>query len=355
VGDSFALFGPARVLAPDALVQIFDAPFYARGHGVPLHVRVGIAPVSRGAGGLLPRASDLLRDAAVALGHAKHERGSRCCHYTREMAAQAQQRMVMLNELRAALDFHRGLTVHYQPQIDARDGALIGAEALLRWRRDDGSMVPPDDFIPLAEYTGLIVEIGAWVFMQACDQLMRWRDAGEERVVMAVNVSALQFRQAGFVEMIRNTLDQTGVPPDRIELEITESVAMEEVDKVVDQLQALRALGVRIALDDFGCGFSSLSVLTRLPIDRLKVDRSFVSQLTEDNARSGIVQTILRLAQGAGMAAIAEGVETHDQAELLRTLGCSEMQGFLYGRPMPAEEFAIWMRQNRADLEAPIP
>ena len=253
-------------------------------------------------------------------------------------------------ELRAALDFHRGLKVHYQPQVDSRDGSLTGAEALLRWRRTDGGMVPPDDFIPLAEYTGLIIEIGAWVFREACEQLMYWRDEGEDKLVMAVNVSALQFRQDGFVEMIRNTLDQTGAPADRIELEITESVAMEEVDKVVEQLEALRALGVRIALDDFGCGFSSLSSLTRLPIDRLKVDRSFVAQLTDENARSGIVQTILRLAQGSGMAAIAEGVETTEQAALLQSMGCVEMQGFLFGRPMAPDEFLIWMRQNRSTL-----
>ncbi|MCB1886402.1 MAG: EAL domain-containing protein [Rhodocyclaceae bacterium] len=350
VGDSFALFGPARILEPEALLHIFEAPFYARGHGVPLQIRIGLAPVARAPGGQLPRAADLLRDASVALGQAKLEQGARFCTYTAEMAAQAQQRIVMLNELRAALDFHRGLKVHYQPQVDSRDGSLTGAEALLRWRRTDGGMVPPDDFIPLAEYTGLIIEIGAWVFREACEQLMYWRDEGEDKLVMAVNVSALQFRQDGFVEMIRNTLDQTGAPADRIELEITESVAMEEVDKVVEQLEALRALGVRIALDDFGCGFSSLSSLTRLPIDRLKVDRSFVAQLTDENARSGIVQTILRLAQGSGMAAIAEGVETTEQAALLQSMGCVEMQGFLFGRPMAPDEFLIWMRQNRSTL-----
>lgn len=347
VGDSFIMFGAKRALSPDALLRIFESPFYARGHGVPLQIRVGLAPIVRAASGLLPRAADLLRDAAVALGHAKLERGSRYCVYTARMAAQAQQRVTMLNELRAALDFQRGLKVYYQPQVESLGGRLRGAEALLRWRKDDGEMVAPDDFIPLAEYTGLIVEIGAWVFRQACEQLMRWRELGELDLVMAVNVSALQFRQDGFVEMICATLEITDVPPDRIELEITESVAMEEIDKVIEQLQALRKLGVRIALDDFGCGFSSLSSLTRLPIDRLKVDRSFVAQLTEHNARSGIVQTILRLAQGSGMAAIAEGVETAGQAALLQSLGCTEMQGFLFGRPMPADEFEIWVRQNR--------
>ncbi|MCB1917908.1 MAG: EAL domain-containing protein [Rhodocyclaceae bacterium] len=345
VGDSFVLFGPASMLVPQTLMRVFDSPFHARGHGVPLRIRAGFAPVVRNADGLLPRTADLLRDAAVALGQAKLDPAVRYCAYSAQMAGQARKRVAMLNELRAAIDFQRGLTVHYQPQVDAVSNELRGVEALIRWRNERGEMVSPQDFIPLAEYTGLIGEIGAWVFRQACSQLVRWRRSGEQGLIVAVNVSALQFRQEGFVDMIRATLEATGAPADRIELEITESVAMEEVDKVAAQLRALKSLGIRIALDDFGCGFSSLSSLSRLPIDRVKVDRCFVAELDADNAGRGIVHTILRLAEGSGMSVVAEGVETVEQAGLLQQLGCREMQGFLYGRPMAADEFDIWLGQ----------
>ena len=345
IGDSFVLFGPLTILQPQALLKVFDAPFHARGHGVPLRIRAGFAPVTSNADGMLPRTADLLRDAAVALGHAKLDPAVRYCAYSAQMAGQARKRVAMLNELRAAIDFQRGLTVHYQPQVDAVSHELRGVEALIRWRNERGEMVSPQDFIPLAEYTGLIGEIGAWVFRQACNQLVRWRQAGEDGLIVAVNVSALQFRQEGFVDMIRSTLAASGAPADRIELEITESVAMEEVDKVAAQLRALKSLGIRIALDDFGCGFSSLSSLSRLPIDRVKVDRCFVAELDADNAGTGIVHTILKLAEGSGMSVVAEGVETVEQADLLQQLGCREMQGFLYGRPMAADEFDIWLGQ----------
>lgn len=344
VGDSFVLFGPERSLAPGILLRLFDAPFYARGHGVPLQISIGIAPVKPGRDGLVPRAADLLRDAAVALARAKPERAAPYCVYTERMAEQAHQRMLMLNELRAALDFHNGLLLHFQPQVDAAAKRVLGVEALIRWRKEGGEMIPPDDFIPLAEYTGLIVEIGAWVFRRACTQLVAWRLQGLTELSLAVNVSALQFRHDGFVEMIRSVLAETGAPPDRIELEITESVAMEQMDKVARQLGELKALGIRIALDDFGCGFSSLGSLSRLPIDRLKVDRSFVARLASDDAGSGIVQTILRLADGAGMKVIAEGVETQGQADLLHRMGCTEMQGYLFARPMAADDFEGWAR-----------
>lgn len=347
VGDSFALFGARRALAPAVLERLFEAPFHARGHAIPLQIRVGVAPVVRGSPERPPRATDLLRDAAVALSHAKRSPGAGACIYTEAMAAQTHKRVAMLNELRAALDFHRGLLLHYQPQVDPQIRVVRGVEALIRWRKDCGEMVPPDDFIPLAEYTGLIIEIGAWVFRTACEQLVAWRASGLNDLCMAVNVSALQFRHDGFVDMIRRTLDATGAPAHKIELEITESVAMEDVQKVAAQLQSLKELGLRISLDDFGCGYSSLSSLSSLPIDRLKVDRSFVRQLTPANAREGIVQTILRLAEGSAMGVIAEGVETPLQADLLRDLGCREMQGFLYGRPMAAEAFPQWEQAFR--------
>ena len=342
VGDSFALFAHRQLLAAPALLRLFEPPFRTRGHAVPLKVRLGIAPVARTAGSQLPRATDLLRDAAVALSHAKQQRGAGSCTYSAAMAEQTQQRVGMLNELHVALDVHRGLLLHYQPQIDAVSGELRGVEALIRWRKESGEMVPPDDFIPLAEYTGLITDIGAWVFQTACEQLVQWRGEGHEALRMGVNVSALQFRQEGFVEMIRGTLARTGAPANRIELEITESVAMEDVDRVVCQLEELKSLGLRVSLDDFGCGFSSLSSLTRLPIDRLKIDRSFVAQLTPENGSDGIVNTILRLAQGSGMEVIAEGVETAEQLALLKELGCREMQGYFYARPMDEQAFAQW-------------
>jgi diguanylate cyclase (GGDEF)-like protein len=343
-GDSFGLFGERRELHCAALPALFADPFYVRGHAVPVQVHIGVAALSDENGRKELSGTDALRNASLALNQAKRDLGVHVSEYSAELAEATRERVLMLNELRAALDFRQGLTLFYQPQIDTASGAVIGAEALVRWRKDNGALVPPDRFIPLAEHTGLIVELGDWAFETACRQLVAWDAAGLSPFTLAVNVSAAQFRNDAFVGRIRRVLAETGASPHRLELEITESVAMEDIEQVVAQLGALRKLGLRVALDDFGCGFSSLSSINRLPFDLVKIDRAFVARLTQESAPTSIANMVLQLAEGLSIEALAEGVETEEQVSILQKLGCAKMQGFLFGRPMPSEGFVEWCR-----------
>jgi EAL domain-containing protein (putative c-di-GMP-specific phosphodiesterase class I) len=206
--------------------------------------------------------------------------------------------------------------------------------------------VAPDVFIPLAEYTGLIVEIGDWVFSEACRQIVQWDSSGLPAFRVGINISAAQFREVDFVTKISAAIERSGVDPARLELEITESVAMEDPDSVARQLRELKALGLKVAVDDFGCGFSSLGSLNRLPFDRIKIDRAFVRELTPMTSQDCIARLIVKLAKSLGLEVIAEGVETVEQARLLEEMGCKEMQGYLYGRPMSADALEGWINRD---------
>ena len=254
-----------------------------------------------------------------------------------------QWRLNMIRQLRN--DFANNcLELWYQPQLSLTTGKVIGAEALLRWRTADGKFVSPAVFIPLAEYSGLIIEIGDWVITQACKQLKILEEDFSD-LSISVNVSIPQFRQDNFVDNIINTMTQHGIKPNKLELEITENILMDEPQIIIDALTKLKAQGISIALDDFGTGFSSLSYLQKLPLDRLKVDRAFVTDINKEG-QSVIAETIINLGQKMQLKVIAEGIEEIEQQERLIELGCDEVQGFYYAKPMPGEEFINFLHQQ---------
>jgi diguanylate cyclase (GGDEF)-like protein len=269
-------------------------------------------------------------EAALSAARALPEPAIRCFEPALDIAHRRQRDT--LRDLRAAIA-EGGLTLHYQPQRRLRDRALLGFEALLRWPHAERGMIPPSEFIPLAEQSGLIVPLGAWVIRAACAEAARW-PAG---VSVAVNLSPAQFRHGGLVATVADALASTGLPADRLELEITESLLQQDTEETVRLLQALRGLGVSIAMDDFGTGWSSLAHLWRFPFGKLKIDRAFVRDLGRDPRLTAIIATVVGLGRTLDMTVVAEGVETEAQARLLAAEGCEQVQGWLFGRPMPAE------------------
>jgi EAL domain-containing protein (putative c-di-GMP-specific phosphodiesterase class I) len=231
--------------------------------------------------------------------------------------------------------------------VNLESGALVGLEALIRWRNDDGTYVPPDRFIPLAEASGMIVAIGDWVLRMSCYELVRLQALGHSELRMSVNVSQIQFRHPEFLEKLKGALSDTKIKPQYLELEITESVAMEDADFMLGTLHMVRGLGVSIAIDDFGTGYSSLSQLSLLPIDRLKIDRAFVSELDDDVSRGHIASMVIELGRNLSLTVIAEGIETEKQAQILRKLGCHEGQGYLYARPLTSVQLREWLESRR--------
>ncbi|MBA4094590.1 MAG: hypothetical protein C0489_10945, partial [Candidatus Accumulibacter sp.] len=274
-GDIFAVLGPAELTTPAAIHALFAAPFAIEGQDLQVSSTLGLVRLCEHDGS----GADALKDADIALKRAKTQQRGGHFYFSRGMGVEIRERVRLMHALRSGVK--RGeLFLAYQPQVDLATHRPFGAEALLRWRRDDGTMVPPDRFIPIAEYSGLIVEIGGWVLREACAELMRLRAAGHLDFTMSVNVSQAQFRHPQFVDVLRRALHDTGAPPAYVELEITESMAMEEPQLLAEMLAEVKHTGVSIAIDDFGTGFSSLSHLQRLKVDRLKIDRSFVSEIT---------------------------------------------------------------------------
>ena len=249
-----------------------------------------------------------------------------------QMNALLQSRRAMENDLRAALE-SGGFVTHYQPQVDIASGEIIGTEALMRWTRPGHGAVSPALFIPVAEETGLIVALGAWMLGEACREAAAWPVAWH----VAVNVSPVQFRVDGYVDSVRGALAQSGLDPQRLELEITEGVLLHDTEETLTILKQLRGLGVRLALDDFGTGYASLGYLHKFRFDKVKIDRSFVRNLDIDPNAAAIVRAVVGLCEALGMTTIAEGVENEHQVAILRGKGCREAQGFLYWAPMPAK------------------
>jgi EAL domain-containing protein (putative c-di-GMP-specific phosphodiesterase class I) len=283
------------------------------------------------------RAEDVLRDAAIALYRSRDARQGQYEVFDRDMHAQVMARLRMETDLRHALE--RGeIRVHYQPIVSLASGRIAGFEALARWAHPVQGMIQPDDFIPLAEETGLILPLGMWVLEEACRELRRWQDAhrGDGAPTMAVNLSAGQFLQADLVEQVERVLRETGIEQGTLKLEITESVLMQHTERVTDTLHRLKALGVQLHIDDFGTGYSSLGYLHRLPLDALKIDRSFVSEAGGANLQ--LVRTIVALAHALGVAVITEGIESPELLRELRALECEFGQGFLFSRPLASGE-----------------
>jgi diguanylate cyclase (GGDEF)-like protein/PAS domain S-box-containing protein len=294
----------------------------------------------------------LLRNADLAMYHAKQEGRNNVQFFSRDMSERTEKRVDMLSRLRGAIA--RGeLQLHYQPQVDVRSGGIIGVEALLRWNDPERGQVPPMSFIPLAEDTGLIVEIGEWVLREACGQAKAWLDAGLGPLTVAVNLSPRQFRQKNLVSMVAAIVAETGLPPQLLELEITESTVMHRTEEAVAGLRALHELGVQISLDDFGTGYSSLAYLHRFPVHSLKVDQSFVRDIKSDRDDAAIVSTVISLARQLNLKALAEGVETEAQLAFLRVRGCDSFQGYLFCRPQSAADIEALLRHHRMQFAAP--
>lgn len=282
-------------------------------------------------------AEELIRCADVAMYHAKSEGKDNYQFYTRQLNARVHDMMVLEGDLRRALEEEQ-LCLYYQPQVDLKTGRLIGVEALLRWNHPRQGLVPPDDFIPLAEETGLIVALGEWVLREACRQQVRWTRQGFPGLRMAVNISGRQLKHRDFIETLDLILAESGIVPGDLELEITESSIMRDVQATIMDLTDLRVRGIRLSIDDFGTGYSSLSYLNRFPLDRLKIDRSFIGSLAGEQGPGMIVDAVIALGRSMDLEVIAEGVESQSQMDFLASCGCRFGQGFLFSRPLPEAE-----------------
>ena len=280
----------------------------------------------------------LIKAADIAMYQIKNRGKNNYCFYSEELSKNAVERFTLESELRHALA-RKQFEVHYQPQISLLTGEIIGAEALIRWRHPTLGLVSPARFIPIAEETGLIVQIGEWVLRQAAKQAMAWINDGYTMQWVSVNVSGVQIMRSNFYDTVYGILVETDCKPQILELEITESTVMQNTEFVIDTFNNIKQLGVRVAIDDFGTGYSSLSNLKRLPLSKIKIDQSFVRGLPDDLNDAAITNTINAMARNLGFSVIAEGVETNAQAEFLRNMGCEEAQGYLYGKPISATEF----------------
>ncbi|HSB23343.1 MAG TPA: EAL domain-containing protein [Burkholderiaceae bacterium] len=254
--------------------------------------------------------------------------------------------MVLENALRTALERKREFSLCYQPRVNVETGRIVSVETLMRWFHPEFGLVPPAQFIPLAEETGLILAIGKWVLRTACAQCMAWQHDGLPPVRVSVNLSPRQLGDPELVAAVRDVLAETGLQPDLLELEVTESSVMHNVERALEVLSALKDLGVRLAIDDFGTGYSSLAQLKRFPIDTLKVDRSFIRELPSDSEDKAIAEAIIAMGKTLSLTVVAEGVETREQQDFLRERACDQMQGFYFSRPVAADDFARLLRRH---------
>jgi len=289
----------------------------------------------------------LVRNADIAMYQAKERGGNGFHFYTPSMHAEAVKRLLLENDLRVALN-KGAFVLHYQPVVSMNDRSIVGAEALLRWPHPSAGLLPPSDFIPFAEETGLIVPIGMWALRAACKQLKGWQSAGCAPSRMTINVSPRQITEPDFVEFVASALDEAHVHPRSIELELTETAVMADVERSVRVLAWLKAAGIRTSIDDFGTGYSSLGALKRFPIDTLKIDRSFVREIRRDSFDEAIASAIIGVARNRRLRVVAEGVETDEQFELLQRLGCDDAQGYLISPPLSADEFERFVAARRS-------
>jgi len=339
-GDEFTVLLPGvrdadmAVTVAQRCLAALKQPLVLEGQSLHVTASIGVSVSTDSS----PEAEMLLRNADVAMYRAKARGGDCLIVYTVDMSAGARSRLSMENALFHAIERNE-LTLHYQPLISARTGRLAGVEALIRWKHPERGLVAPGEFIPIAEETGLIGEIGEWALRTACRQMHAWYAKGLPRIAVSVNVSSRQFRQDSLAHTIKNVLDETGFDPNLLELELTESLLMDEVERSKTIVAELKSLGVSIALDDFGTGYSSLSYLRGFQLDTLKIDRTFTSELLTSQTNASIVRATIGLARGLHLRTVAEGVETRAQADFLAKHGCDVLQGFLFARPMDADAF----------------
>jgi EAL domain-containing protein (putative c-di-GMP-specific phosphodiesterase class I) len=323
--------------------NLLDAAFEVDEQELYVTASVGI--------GLYPHdgasAQVLMKNAGAALYRAKQQGGNNFQFYTADMNERALQRLALENSMRSGLE-RKEFKVYYQPQVSINTGQVVGMEALVRWQHPDLGLVSPSEFIPLAEDTGLIEHLGEWVLRTACAQTKAWHDDGFTALHVAVNLSPRQFQQPDLLLMIERLLKETGLNPNSLELEVTESSVMKNAESAINTLRELKARGIKISIDDFGSGYSSLSYLKHLPIDALKIDQSFVIDMTSDPKDAAIVMATIQLAHSLQLKVTAEGVETEEQLRFLRLLRCDEMQGYLFCRPLTDEAFAQLLHEGRS-------
>jgi diguanylate cyclase (GGDEF)-like protein len=355
-GDEFVVLAEdltdetQAVMVAQRLLSAFETPFVVAGQELFVGASVGIALSGRD--GAVPE--DLVRDADVAMYRAKSKGRGRYEVFDDEMRGRAVARLKIENDLRRALDADE-FRLFYHPLMSLEDESIVGCEALLRWDHPDRGLVPPDDFIPIAEESGLILPIGEWVLENACRQARRWRSEGKD-IAVSVNLAPRQLAQAGLPETVRRILKHTGLPAPALCVEITEGAVIESSQATAASLHGLRKLGVRIAMDDFGTGYSSLGYLRSLPVDVIKLDRAFVNSLPKNREDQAIVSAIMALGNSLGLTVVAEGVETRSQLTELRRLGCRFVQGFYFGKPLPPEDLSLdgFLARSRPGVGDPL-
>jgi diguanylate cyclase (GGDEF)-like protein len=353
-GDEFTVLLPnidhgenAAAVAQRLLYALHDAPFHNGDQEVFLTASIGVA--------VFPDDGEdqdaVLKNAGTALREAKDDGRRQFKFYSKEFNARAMQRVSLESGLRRALERDE-LRLNFQPKVDTRTQTLRGAEALVRWQHPERGLVSPMDFIPVAEASGLIVPLGKWVLLAACRQAAAWRDAGLDTVQLSVNVSAIQFRDPDFIDMIARTLRETRLAPSALCVELTETVVLDRSTTTTATLVRLHELGIKLSIDDFGAGFTSLSLLKSSPFDELKVDKSFVDGIESDANSAAIVAAVIALAHNLGLSVVAEGVETQGQHAFLQAKECDECQGYLFSRPVDADAFEALLGQARASRPA---
>ncbi len=330
----------AAIVAKRILAVINDV-VYIEENDIQLNPSVGIS--------IFPtdgeKAEELLTFASSASNHAQQQDSNNYLFYSKDINEKSLQRIKLTGLLRKAID-NGEMQLYYQPKIETQSNKVAGMEALIRWISPELGFVSPVDFIPLAEETGLIIQIGEWVLYEACRQNMEWQKQGLKGLTVSVNVSGIQLVQQDFSKMVSNILESSGLDPRCLVLEMTESVIMNNPEKIIKLLQQLKRLKLSISIDDFGTGYSSLSYLKKFPLDELKIDRSFIIEIDDDDDDKAIVTAVIAMAHSLGLKVVAEGVEDESQLNFLRTLDCEQIQGFYFSKPLPKEEFAKFVMQN---------
>ena len=346
-GDEFALIQVGLNYPTDADVQ---AERILRALAEPVHVgnhklfpmgSIGITVFPSDA----DTAQKLQQNADLAMYRAKTDRRSSYRFFDADLNSLSERRSFLEQQLRGALDYDQ-LMVYFQPKVSIRSGKPVGAEALLRWMHPEQGMIPPSEFIPIAEKTGMIAALGEWTLMRACRQFKQWHDAGYDQLRLAVNLSAAQFSLLDVPDMVRRVTRTTGFDPAKLELEITETAVMSDLHNAVEVLTDLHQVGVNLSIDDFGTGYSSLSYLRQLPVNRIKIDRSFIAEVDTADAAATIARAVVNLGQSLGLEIVAEGVESAAQLAYLREINCDEAQGYYYSEPIPANAFERYLREQ---------
>ena len=352
-GDEFVILLPNLddlgdiVQVVDKLIESIANPYFFDGHVMHVTTSIGVSVYPQDGSD----SEMLIRNADTAMYQAKDAGRNDYRFFTQEMNRTIAKRVRLENKLRNALEKGEML-LHYQPKVDLRSGEIIAAEALVRWQHPEDGLISPADFIPIAEDTGMIVPLGAWVLNEACRQNQQWREAGLREIVMAVNLSPVQFQEHELINAVLAALARSGMPAGVLELEITESAMMRNPEQAITMLNKINELGIRVSIDDFGTGYSSLSHLKKFPLDELKVDQSFVRDLSIDKDDAAIVSAVIGMAKSLGLSVTAEGVETIEQLRFLKNLDCDKMQGYYFSKPLPADEFRKLLESGRK-LAAP--